>query len=269
MLTGILTWGIEILGPTESGKVMSWNGIAMYGAIAIGAPIGIWNNSHFSFFGVARIVLFLPLAGYFIASLFPPDLKIDLLKVKPSFSKTIKNIWSYGLGFALAGVGFGALATFIAILFKIKNWEHSGWALLIFGFFYIGVRLVAGHLPDKTGGRSVAIISLLIEILGQFILWKANDPFTAFVGVALTGAGFSLLFPAFGVQALKRVPPESKGKALGAFSSFFDISLGLTAPICGLIIENTNIHNIYLFGAFTSIIALIIAINHQKHKELK
>lgn len=266
MLTGILTWGIEILGPKESGKVMSWNGIAMYGAIAIGAPIGLWIYSKYSFLGIASIVLLLPLIGYFIASVFSEDVRLIQLKTKPSFIKTIKNIWSFGLGFALAGVGFGALATFSALLFKMRNWDHSSWALLIFGLFYIGVRLIAGHLPDKTGGRSVAIVSLVLEISGQLILWKSTGPFIAFIGVALTGAGFSLLFPAFGVQALKRVSPESKGTALGAFSAFFDISLGMTAPVCGFIIEHSNIQNIYLFGAIAAGISFFIAIKNNDTK---
>lgn len=259
MLTGILTWGIEILGPSYSGKVMSWNGIAMYGAIALGAPIGLWGYSKLSFLGVAGIVLFLPMIGYLIASTFTHTRVEVGTTVKPSFTKTVKKIWTYGLGFALAGVGFGALSVFIALVFKTKGWENSGYALLIFGFCYIGVRLVAGHLPDKTGGRSVAIISLILEIIGQVCLWTASTPTTAFIGVALTGIGFSLLFPAFGVQALKQVTPESKGTALGAFSAFFDIALGLTAPICGLIIENSNIQNIYLFGAFSAFVAFLIA----------
>ena len=259
MLTGILTWGIEILGPSQSGKVMSWNGIAMYGAIAIGAPIGLWSYSKLSFLGVAGIVLLLPMIGFLIASSFTHARVAASSKEKPSFVNTVKKIWSYGLGFALGGVGFGALSAFIALVFKSKEWENSGYALLIFGFCYIGVRLVAGHLPDKTGGRSVAIVSLALEIIGQICLWTAETPSTAFIGVALTGIGFSLLFPAFGVQALKEVTPESKGTALGAFSAFFDIALGLTAPICGLIIEGSRIQNIYLFGALASLIAFFMA----------
>lgn len=40
---GTSSWGISRVGAEHMAKVISWNGIASYGAIAIGAPLGVLN----------------------------------------------------------------------------------------------------------------------------------------------------------------------------------------------------------------------------------
>ncbi|MGC2299085.1 MAG: MFS transporter, partial [Acidobacteriaceae bacterium] len=73
---------------------------------------------------------------------------------------------------------------------------------------------------------------------------------------ALTGFGFSLVFPALGVEAVNCVTPENRGSALGIFTAFADLSLGLTGPLVGLIVAGVGYSPIFLFAGLMAAAAL-------------
>jgi predicted MFS family arabinose efflux permease len=82
----------------------------------------------------------------------------------------------------------------------------------------------------------------------------------AIVGCALTGIGFSLVFPSLGVLAIKKVTPHMRGTALGAYSAFFDLSLGLAGPIAGIIAGWFGYQAIYIFGAAGALLAIVVLV---------
>src|SRR5580692_3722518 len=65
MITGALSWGIGLLGPHRSGKVMAWAGIAIYGAVACGAPLGMFIADRAGIASAFAVVTIAPVAGWF------------------------------------------------------------------------------------------------------------------------------------------------------------------------------------------------------------
>jgi predicted MFS family arabinose efflux permease len=47
------------------------------------------------------------------------------------------------------------------------------------------------------------------------------------------GTAFSLLYPSFSLVVVNRVSEERRGAALGTFTAFFDLGVGVGAPLAG------------------------------------
>ena len=82
----------------------------------------------------------------------------------------------------------------------------------------------------------------------------------ALAGAAVTGLGFSLVFPAIGVEAVARVPAANRGSALGLYSMFLDVSLGITGPAAGWISGVFSEATPFLFGAVATLLGLAITV---------
>jgi predicted MFS family arabinose efflux permease len=90
---------------------------------------------------------------------------------------------------------------------------------------------------------------MLIEAVGLVLIWHASGPVAALVGVTITGLGYSLLYPGLGVEANRLAPPQSQGAAMGTFTAFLDLALGLASPILGLIADVSGLSVVFLVSA--------------------
>ncbi|MGH1516926.1 MFS transporter [Chryseobacterium sp. JK1] len=263
LVTGALTWGIGLVGPSSSGKVMTWNGIAMYAGIAIGAPLSIWLSKDYGILPAFVLMALLPLVSW-LSTAKLPSIPVDKEHVRTPFYKVIGAISGQGLSLAFSSMAFGCIASFISLFFNEKNWGDASLAFMTFGVCYVLTRIFFASFPDKYGGFRIASISLIIEVIGQVLIWTSASKAMAIVGCGLTGVGFSLVFPALGVMAIQKVKPQMRGTALGAYVAFVDLSLGLAGPIAGLVAGWLDYQSVYLFGGISCILSLIILLFNKK-----
>ena len=258
VVTGVLGWGIGLVGPQNAGKVMSWVGIAMFSAYGLGAPGGVMVNAHWGFAGIAVATMLIPLLAVAVVS-GVPAVAPGAARRTP-FYKVLAAVWKPGLGLAFSSVGFGLITAFVALLFAARNWGNASLAFTVFGVAFIGARIPFGHLPDKLGGARVALVCVAIEAVGQGLIWTADTSSVAYLGVALTGFGYSLAFPAFGVEAVRRAPPQARSLAMGAYVAFLDISLAVTSPLAGALAAMGGIASVYLVGATAGALSFGVAL---------
>ncbi|MDF0696119.1 arabinose transporter [Rhizobium sp. MC63] len=255
-VTGCVSWSIASVGPQRAGMSMSWTGIAMFAALAIGAPIGM---GLYQAYGLEAAMLACVLA--------PAVAAVIALREHPyatpagprlPFYKVIGQIWREGAGLMLQGVGLSGLTAFASLYFAARHWDNAGFVMTAFGVGFIFVRVVFGSLPDRVSGYRVALWSLVIEAAGQLIIWTVSSETVALAGSLITGLGCALIFPALGVEALKRVPPASRGSAMGAFVAFLDIAYGVSSPVSGVIAAEFGYASVYLLGAACALVGALL-----------
>ena len=258
-ITGALGWGVSALGHQRSGAVMVWVGIALYAAIGVGAPLGATLVQHV---GLAA-------AGY--AAFGAPVVALLLvlgLRAMPivhgeraSFFAIARLVAPSGISLALSSMSFSGLGAFVTLLFAAHRWNDATAVLAVFAATYVVARVFFGHLPDRFGGARVALAALALEVVGQVLIWRAGVPAAVFIGAIFTGAGYSMAFPALGVEAVRHVPPQSRGSAMGAYVAFFDLGFGLSGPLNGAIAASFGYATVYLAGALAAGIGCLVVLS--------
>ncbi len=258
LIVGALGWGIGLVGPARSGRVLAWVGMAMYGALGAGAPLGLVlaHAGGLALVGAATIVL--PLLGLALSRslrFVPPA-----GGRRPPFAAVLGAIWRHGTVVALQGVGFAAIGAFVTLDFASHAWPRAGLALSAFGIAFVALRIIAGGLPDRFGGYPVAVASLAVEACGQAVLFGAGTAWVALFGAAITGAGCSMVFPSLGVEVVRRIGPESRGTALGGFAAFQDVAYGTTSPVAGVLAAAFGLPSVFALGSLAAAAGLLATV---------
>lgn len=257
--TGATLWGMQLVGQHETSRVISWNGAATYLSMAIGAPLGVFFNAQFGIFGFAVFTVILAVIGLSLAYRKPGMRTGNVRPEGLPMITVLSRVWVFGLGQALGTLGFGVLSTFVALFFLEKGWDNAAIAFTLFSVGFVGARFIFSNTIQHFGGKRVALCSFLIEALGLLIIWQSGDRIIAYMGAFFVGVGFSMVFPALGVEAMKKFSDENKGVALGVFTAFFDIALLLIGPIAGILIPIISVQDLYgVMGGMTLVSILIL-----------
>jgi MFS family permease len=260
--TGSTLWGITSAGQASMAKVISFNGISTYGAMALGAPLGVvldsfWRNPQW---GLTSIGLLTLIIGAFSLALASRKSPVPVAHGEHlPFRDVMFRVAPHGMGLALGGVGYSVLATFVTLFYISRHWTGAALCLTSFGAAFILARLLFIQTINRFGGYPVALVCLSVESLGMLLLWLSASPWMALTGAAFAGFGFSLVFPALGIEAVKRVSLNNRGAALGVFTAFSDVSFFLVGPLAGAVIGLYGYSSVFLFALICVLASLGIA----------
>ncbi|WP_447650338.1 MFS transporter [Pseudomonas abietaniphila] len=251
---GTISWCIGQVGAEHTARSISWNGIASYGAIAIGAPLGVVMVDALGFVSLGLVLTALSAGALLLIRNKPP---VPVVRgERMAFWSVFGRVAPYGLSLTLSSIGYGTLTTFITLYYVNRGWEGAAWCLTVFGVCFIVARLFFINAITRFGGFRSAITCMSVETIGLTLLWLSPTTTVALIGAGLTGFGLSLVYPAIGVEAIKQVPNSSRGAGLGAYAVFFDLALAISGPLMGAIALGMGYGWIFFFAALLSIFAL-------------
>lgn len=256
--TGSTLWGITATGTENTARVIGYNGISTYGGMALGAPLGVILDQQWGLPAIGLMTILIAGGSFVIA------LRKDAVIVEPGehmpFAHVLGRVAPHGMGLALGGVSYSVLATFVTLFYASRHWNGAALCLTAFGVGFIIARIFFIRTINVFGGYPVAMASLVVEAIGTLLLWRAFSPWMAMAGSAICGLGLSLIFPAIGVEAVKRVPEFNRGTALGVYTAFADVSFFLVGPVAGAIIGFWGYPSVFLFALVSILVALGIVV---------
>ena len=80
----------------------------------------------------------------------------------------------------------------------------------------------------------------------------------ALAGSFVAGIGYAFIYPALGREAVQAVSPERVGLALGYYSAFFDLSMGVSGLVLGQVADRIGLWAVFLAAILASALAALL-----------
>jgi MFS family permease len=245
---GAATMITDLAPETRRGEALSYWSIAVYGGLAFGPffgelVLGPEHDEHF----VRAFAVSAVLAGLAVAiGLLTRDPHDPSDVHHPNAADTDasgrvrllhRRALAPGLVLLMGQLALAGWTSFTELYGRNElGLAKVGPVFLLYGVLVLLVRIFGARLPDQLGARRAGTMALASVAIGMTVIAAWSTPAGLYTGTAIFAIGMSLMYPALLVLALDGVPAHERGSVVGTFSSFFDLSQGLGAALCGLIV---------------------------------
>ncbi len=231
--TAGVTWAVDLAPEDQRGFALGLFGLAVWGGLSIGPLVGELLRSHSGYDAVWTMAIALPAAAALLAMRLPQPARPALSPQAEREALLPRAAHRPGIALALANIGYAALAGFVVLALKARGIGGGAVVFTAFAVAVFAARLALSRVPDRAGARRTATAAGLAEALGLTVIALAHSLAAALLGALIVGVGFSMLFPSLALMVVGEVQDDRRGTAMGAFTAFFDIGVGLGGPIAG------------------------------------
>jgi MFS family permease len=235
---------ITDLAPVERrGEAVSYWSIAVYGGLAFGPALGevVLGDDRYvlTWLVASGLALVAAIVGCTLAETDPN--RAAGARPSPGVGEKSQQRLIHpaavrpGIVLMLGLIGLAGFSTFVSLYARRElHLSGAGVIFLIYGVCILIVRIFGARLPDRLGPIRAGTYALLFGAGGLAVIAGVPSVAGLIVGTVIFAGGMSLLYPALLVMALAGIPDTERASVVGTFSSFFDLSQGLGALLCGV-----------------------------------
>jgi MFS family permease len=127
-----------------------------------------------------------------------------------------------------------------------------------YSFTAIGLRLLAGWLPDRVGPKRVLFPALGCIAAGLVVLSAATGNLAVGLAGVLCGGGHGYTFPILYGMTVTRARVEERGSAMSVYTGLFDLATLVGGPILGLLIVYGSYNTMFVSAALLLVAATVL-----------
>jgi MFS family permease len=247
---------ITDLSPAERrGEAVSYWSVAVYGGLAFGPALGdvVRGDDRYTLAWLVSAGLAAVAAGLGLVTRDVPH------AVGGEPTQLINRAALLpGAVLFLGLIPLAGFAAFLPLYVDERLDVEAGPIFLLYGVLILGVRIFGARLPDRLGGRRAGSIALVFAAAGIGIIAAWATLVGLIVGTVVLAIGMSFMYPALLLLALQRASDDERSSVVATVSSFFDLSQGFGAFICGAVAAMTGNRGAFATGVFAAVAGLVL-----------
>lgn len=233
VFTAGAAWTVDLAPEATRGRAIGLFGLSIWGALTAGPVIGQLLLDGLGYDAVWIFAAAAPLAGAALARALPDSPRTP--EPQAPGPLVAREALRPGVSLSLAAIGQAAFAGFIVLHLDARGIGHGAAVFTAFAAAVVGTRIFAGRLPDVVGARRTAAGAAACEAVGLATIALAHGLPAVLAGALVMGAGFSVLFPSLALLVVNRAGDARRGAALGTFTAFFDVGMGVGGLVAGAV----------------------------------
>jgi len=263
------TMVIDLIPKTRLGEGIGYFSISTTVGAIIAPSAGILIYDAFSFHiliaASSALSLFAVMMLQFVDS--PAPVKYEKQPFQYFEAIFEKDAWFPALLTVITTLGYGAIVTFLVLFGEQKELDHIFLFFLINAIVSTLLRPFTGKWYDEKGPWSIIMMSAVLGFLSLVMLSYTTNNLSLIIAAILFGAGYGTIMPCLQTWTVQKVRQEKSGAANATFLSSFDIGIGVSSFILGILAEWIRLETIFRLVSLCFIMVAVLVYKDFSNKK--